>query len=347
MPYKQKDTKYWTIRVPNGNGSKTRRSSGTTNFKEAKALELKLNAEEYNLQVWGQEPERVYDVLMEAYLSETEEQDNYTRNFYSAKNLTAHFTGMVLNDLSGKTINDYKRKRKASDGTIRKELILLASAINYARENWGWKIENPIKGKLPPKPKGRLRWITESQADTLIESAENLSRSKYLANLIRLALNTGMRKGEMLYLEWNRVDFVNRMIYLEPGHQKNKSFGSVALNAGAISALKAQIGKHDKWVFYYRKSRIKDPKKAFFKACSDAGISDFHFHDLRHTFAAWAVQRGIPIKTLQELMRHEDITSTMIYAHLAPENLRDAIDLMTYDKTMTTGSQIKVVSDVS
>ncbi len=328
MPYRQKNSPYWTIRVPE-NGIKVRRSSGTTNFKEAQALENRLNSEAYNLETWGQEPSRIFDDLMGRYLDETQHKPNYERNLYSVQRLKEHFAGMILNDLPISAIQSYKTSRKVATATIRKELSLFSTAITYAQNNWKWKIENVIKGRLPDKGKGRVRWITRKEAQRLVDVAEK-SRAKHLAGFIKLALNTGMRKGEILNLTWDRVDLENKLIYLRPEDQKSGQRGSIPLNKGSIHALESLYKKDNSHVFMYRGQRVSEIKKGFKSACDKAKIFDFKPHDLRHTFASWHIQNGTPIKTLQELMRHEDIASTMIYAHLSPDSLREASDSLSF-----------------
>lgn len=330
MPYKPKNSKYWYIRIPDGNGNKIRRSSGTTDHEEAKALENKYSYQEFQRVNFGVEPDRLFDDCISIYLDDHEHQASYKRNLWCVKQLKPHFSGMVLNDLDVAVIRDYKQKRKVKPDTIRKELGFMSTCINYAVKTYGWKISNPVATMLPKKGKGRIRWITQKEADKLILHAETMKHSPYLVNFITLALNTGMRKSEMLGLTWDRIDFYNRLIYLNPENQKNKTHGSVPLNPSAMSALENQIGRHEKWVFYYRKKHIEDCRKSFRSACDKAGIEDFRIHDLRHTFAAWAIQKGIPLKTVQELLRHEDIQSTMIYTHLSPDNIREASDLMEY-----------------
>lgn len=344
MPYKpKKKTQFWYIRVPDRNGNKVRRSSGTTDYKEALALEQKLNYQEFMRDQFGAEPIRTFDECIALYLDDHEDQASYERNLWIIKSLRPHFGGMALNDLDPMVIKEYKAKRKIKPATMRKELGLFSTAINYARKAYGWKIDNPVAALLPEKTTGRIRWLTTEQADNLITHAKTMKHSPYLANFIMLALNTGMRKKEMLDLTWDRVDFYNRMIYLSPEQQKNRTHGSVPLNSGAVSALKGQIGRSDRYVFFYRQHKINDCKKAFKTACDAVGVDDFRIHDLRHTFAAWCVQKGIPIKTVQELLRHEDLKSTMIYAHLSPDNIRDASDLMNYDKADINRRKIKIV----
>ena len=141
-----------------------------------------------------------------------------------------------------------------------------------------------------------------------------------------------MRKQEMLGLEWRRVDLQQGLVYLEAEHQKNRKRGSVPLNQEARDAIvsrerfRATSCPNSPWVFCHKNgSRIRNVRRSFQTACHNAGIEDFHPHDMRHTCAAWLVQKGVPIREVCDLLRHSDIRTTMGYAHLAPENVRKAV----------------------
>ena len=118
-------------------------------------------------------------------------------------------TGKTMKQLRCSDVSAYIEKRKA-DGvgpaTINRELDLPSAAINYARKRWEWDIQNPVSGMSLRLPEGRLRWLSRAEADVLIREAEKDRKSLHLADFIRLALNTGCRKNEMLKLSWDRVD---------------------------------------------------------------------------------------------------------------------------------------------
>ena len=144
-----------------------------------------------------------------------------------------------------------------------------------------------------------------------------------------------MRRGEMLELEWQRVDLDEGLVYLRGADQKNGKFGSVPLNETAKAALvlrdefRRENCPSSPWVFAHKDGeRIASVKRSFASACAKAGISDFRIHDLRHCCAAWLVQSGVSIRAVAELLRHADIRVTMRYAHLAPETVRAAVSVL-------------------
>lgn len=346
MPFARKNTPYWWISYTNASGQRTRESTGTTDFKEASALEAKRRYESHQQKTWSAEPARYYDEMMLGYLRETAGKKTHDRDIHAAKHLTKHFTGRILNNLTPQDINDYKRARRAqgvtnhkgqhirplADGTLIKELATLSAAINHARREWGWDIKNIVSGRTPKKPKSKLRWLTQAEYTALIDAAKQQKRAAdYLPDLICLAVNTGMRKQELLNLEWNRVDLGNRLIYLRPDDSKSQTYRSVPINDTATQLLRSRWGRHNKWVFTHHIARsdteqkINSVKRSFAAATHHAGLAGVTIHTLRHTCAAWLVQAGVPIRTVSDILGHTDVRTTMIYAHLSPENVHSGV----------------------
>jgi integrase len=213
---------------------------------------------------------------------------------------------------------------------------MFRAALNWARKELEWNIPNPFEGRKLKEPPGRGRWLTQSEASALILVAEMVPKSGHLADFIRLGLYTGMRPGEVLGLEWSRVDLSRNLIYLGADNQKNGKMGSVPLNERARGSLlsrarfRATWCPSSPWVFCNRKGeRIASIKKGFASACRLAGLEDVHPHDLRRTFGSWLVQAGVPIQPVSALLRHSDIRITdRVYAHLSPDSLRDAVAVL-------------------
>ena len=185
------------------------------------------------------------------------------------------------------------------------------------------------------EPAGRVRWISKPEAERLVAAARTEPQAPHLPDFILFGLNTGMRKGEMLGLDWQRVDLESRLIYLGAGHQKNGRLGSVPLNKEAYMAIQARAEfrqlhcRSSSWVFCDRRgNRISSVKKSFASACRKVGLEDFHQHDLRHTCAAWLVQAGVSLIEVRELLRHSTVRMTGHYAHLAPHNVRAAVAVL-------------------
>ena len=315
---------------------------------------MKWKLEVFKGKQWNEQPDRMFDELLLRYLEETQARKRSAeRDRYAAKQLRKTFQGLNLSEITPEKIAAYKRKRNkdgVTDSTIAKELRLFSAMFNYAKREWGWQLENVVQGRCPKEPPGRMRWISRDETSQLLETAQ-MSRTKCLVDFIVLALNTGMRSQELLGMEWSRVDLGHRLLYLEPEHQKNGCRSSIPINDEANEVLlkrfefKQQHCPHSSWVFCGKAgNRVKSIKRSFKSACERAEIVDFKPHDLRHTCAAWLVQAGVPLRTVAEVLRHKDIATTMRYAHLAPENVRDAVAELS---RFGHGSQKARLSEVS
>ncbi len=339
MPYRRKDSPVWWATYTDASGKRVRRSTGTENRKEAEALEAKWKLEAFRQQHWDELPERLFDELMLGYLKETRERKrSHVRDLCSMRHLLTHFREHRLSEISAVAVRTYIQKRRdegAAASTVNKEVGLLSSAIGHARREWGWSLANPVQGNREREPAGRVRWITREEAERLTQESSLDPRAQHLPDFIALALNTGMRKGEILGLEWNRVDFSRNLLFLEPEHTKTARRRSVPLNDAARGAIvnrarfRAEHCPDGRWVFAHKDgTRIKDVKTAFRKACRRAGIENFRIHDLRHTCAAWLVQANVRLDRVRDLLGHRSIETTEIYAHLAPDDIREAVDAL-------------------
>ncbi|PYN40359.1 MAG: hypothetical protein DME00_34650 [Candidatus Rokuibacteriota bacterium] len=133
-----------------------------------------------------------------------------------------------------------------------------------------------------------------------------------------IALNTGLRLGELLGLNWIYVDLSRGVIRLE--FTKSGRRREMPLNGDSHQALVSLTPKAEGRVF-----QTRFIKTAYNAAVAIAKLDDVNFHTLRHTFASWAVMRGVSLKELQELLGHSSLAMMMRYAHLAPEHLRAAV----------------------
>jgi hypothetical protein len=166
--------------------------------------------------------------------------------------------------------------------------------------------------------------------DRLITSDEEMARNGNLTDLVEFALFTGLRRGEVLDLTWERVDRARGVILLDV--TKSGKRREVPLNSRADAVLARRGSKSSGLVFGTRK--WDHFRSAWERAVGRAKLVDFHFHDLRHTFASWAVQRGASLQEVKDLLGHRSLAMTLRYGHLAPEHLRSAVARL--DTTLPT-----------
>ncbi len=339
MPYRRKDSPIWWASYTGPDGQRVRRSTGTSNKAEAKALEAKWKLETYRQQQWEEQPPRPFDELMLGYLNATaDEKRSADKDRMRTRHLRRHFGGRVMNSLQPMDVREYIAMRKTEgvrNATINREIALLSAAINYANREWDWELPNVAKGRKLKEDEGRTRWITREEAELLIQAAESEPKAQHLADFIRLALHTGCRSGELLGLEWRRVSLQERLLFLEADHTKAGKRRSVPLNEMSRQAIvnrlrfRAEHCPSSPWVFAREDgTRIKAVTRSFRTACRRAGIKDFHIHDLRHTCAAWLVGVGVPLAEVRDLLGHASVVVTERYAHLSPDNVRAAVELL-------------------
>lgn len=271
----------------------------------------------------------------------------YTENFkdqasfaggksYALKNFLAYFTSQKRADsiryVDLETYRNYLRRKLTRHGTLRaiasvnREVACIRHLFTKAVE-WDMIEKNPFssgKALVMKTNNQRFRYLTKAEIDSLLSSCVN----DYVRDIIRVILNTGMRRQEVLYLTWAQIR--NGFIYLSK--TKTNESRQIPINDD-LAALFKQIRKAQglkyNYVFCDTKGRpYVQVRKSFMASLAKAGIEDFRFHDLRHTFASHFVMRNKSLKDLQEILGHKSLTMTMRYAHLSENHKRKAINAL-------------------
>ncbi len=180
------------------------------------------------------------------------------------------------------------------------------------------------KVKLLRDDSKRLRYLSKQECHALINNCE-----PHLKPIVITALNTGMRKGEILNLKWDNVELRNCFILLDI--TKNGDRREIPINETLRGVLQRLTRRLDiPYVFFDSMTGkpYKDVKRSFKTALRKAGIRDFHFHDQRHTFASHLVMSGVDLTTVKELLGHKTLTMTLRYSHLAPAHKVKAVDIL-------------------
>ncbi|WP_139555992.1 tyrosine-type recombinase/integrase [Methylotetracoccus oryzae] len=357
MPYKRKDSPIWWVSYTDASGRRVRRSTGTTDRKEAVGLEAKWKLAAHEEQHWGREPDRSIEEVMLAFLQAKRDKRSHSDDKLHAKRWRQLLPDRSIQSLKRSDISGYIATRKemgVSNSTINRELAFLAACISFCNHAFEWQLPNPITGQKLKEPEGRVRYLTEDEAVALVAAAESEPKAPHLADFIRLGLNTGMRRGEMLGLEWSRVDMKRGLILLEGRHTKTGKRRTVPLNEHAQAALNgrrrfcSENCPSSHWVFCDRSGkRLACVKGSFGTACRRAGITDFHVHDLRHTCAAWLVSAGVPLPEVRDLLGHSTVAMTERYAHLRPDNVRAAVGRLDEMSRFRHGGDERTVENIS
>jgi integrase len=237
------------------------------------------------------------------------------------RKLDKYLHDAMLNDISGDTIFAITRglqKGGRKVATVNRHLAVLRAILRMARDEWQW-IESIPKVRLLRGEVERDRWLTREEADRLIAAAPS-----HLAALVRFGLATGCRAREIAGLEWSRVDLSRSTAWLN--HTKNGTPRGVPLNHDAVAVLEEQQGKHRQYCFTFRGKPIRWElsNTAWQNAVRKAGLTDFRFHDLRHTWASWHRQAGTSCDELKELGGWKSRVMVDRYAKFATDHLAAA-----------------------
>ena len=207
------------------------------------------------------------------------------------------------------------------------------------------RTDNPCKGLQRNQEEKRSRYLSESELSQWV-SALAAHSDQQVANIFRLLLLTGARRGEVLALEWNQLD-LEAGIWTKPSaHTKQKKEHRVPLSDAAVDLLhriRHDSGAASRWVFPSGTGHIVDPKKGWASVCKAAGISGLRMHDLRHSFASMLVSSGLSLPTIGALLGHTQPSTTHRYAHLADNPLREATQRVGRMVAAATKSAAKVV----
>jgi integrase len=229
--------------------------------------------------------------------------------------------------------------KQFSLATVNRELTCLRHMFNKAIE-WGKAEKNPVsKVRFFKESNGRLRYLLPEEIIRLIECCPS-----QLKPIVITAVCTGLRKGEIVNIKWSDVDFRNRVIYIQ--NTKNGEKREVSMNDYLTETLKS-IKRNDKSLYIFCDKDGKpyyDFRKSFATALEKAGVKDFRFHDLRHTFASNLVMEGVDLATVRELLGHKSIEMTLRYSHLSPDHKAKAVKVMDLLLGMDTNMDTKRIS---
>jgi len=255
------------------------------------------------------------------WLRETTHKADHAKDISKLRWLDRYWRELNLNEITRAAINDIStlRRQEVSAATTNRYLALIRAILRRARDDWEWIVAMP-RIRLFPEPLPRARWLTHAEAARLLNILPT-----HLAAMARFSLATGLRQRNVTELRWENID-INRGIAWIPAEQsKSRRALAVPLNRDALTVIEQQSDEHPIYVFTYRgKSVARTSTQAWRNALTRADITNFRWHDLRHTWASWHVQSGTSLLELRELGGWSSLNMVLRYAHLAGEHLRQA-----------------------
>ncbi len=318
-------------------GRQIRRSTEVTDRKLAEQIYFKVRGLVAEGS-WCERPvvqqKQVKD-LLERYLRDYSAPNKAAGTHRRDQSLAAHllraFGEVPLDQLRPARLAEYKAGRRAqgvAPKTLNDELSLLGHAYKLAEREWEWATDNPVLKIAKEKVRNLIeRWLTTEEEQRLLAASP-----PWLQEIILFALHTGMRRGEILTLQWSHVDLVRRTLTIL--EQKNGARDTLPINDTAMAVLQARAAvrtSHATFVFVNGADHRRNARnllRAFYPAMRKAGITRFRFHDLRHTFATRLIQAGVDVYTVQKLGRWKTISMVLRYAHHQPESLRGGAEVL-------------------
>lgn len=330
---KREGSDAWYIDIRTPGGGRIRQTSGTTNRKEAQELHDKLKHDLWRVAKLGERPRYTFDEAALRFLKESEGTADEASRKAHLRHFRQFFGGRMLDSLTRdeifKALPEHnqrcKKERAVSRATKNRYLGTMRNLLNCAVKTWEWLDKAPQLSELSA-PNRRIRWITREEAQRLVKAIS----TDWMRDVAILGFATGLRQANLLGLEWSQVDLVKRRAWIHPDQAKARKPIGVPLNDEAVAVIRRWLGKHPTHVFVRRgKPVTKWWSEQWNRQCARAGIENFRFHDVRHTWASWHVQAGTPLPRLMELGGWSKYEHVLRYAHLAPDHLAGHAEAVT------------------
>ncbi|MDR3410761.1 MAG: site-specific integrase [Formivibrio sp.] len=322
--FKRKDSSFWWVKITI-DGRKIQGSTGTDDKIKAQEFHDRLSAQMWEQNRLGVKPRRSWKEAVVRWLEETAEKATHHEDRRKLIWLDTFLGGLVLDEINLDVIDSIRaaKFKEASKATTNRYLALVRSVLIRARDEWEW-IDKAPKVRLFKESASRERSLTREQAGKLLDELPEHQRE-----VVLFALATGLRQNNVLKLEWSQINLEQRHAWIHAAQSKNRHPIAIPLNDTAFAVLLRQKGKHQTRVFMFLGEPLNSANtRAWQKALKRAGIENFRWHDLRHTWATWQRQAGTPTHELQRLGGWRTGAMVERYAHLAPDHLAVAASRM-------------------
>jgi integrase len=336
--YKRHSEGHWLMQFTAPDGRRVHRSTQTRDPKEAEECLDHCRGRLWRVSKLGERPPRTFDEAADRYLQEQARAGRRSlHKMRRHRRWLGHWLDALELEAIGPEIIEALTERRIAEGvapaTVNRLLAQLRGTLRAAHR-WGWLSAAPAITLLP-ESEGRVRYLTPDEAARLLGELP-----PHLRAMARFTLATGLRESNVRGLEWHEVDLERRLAVIPAAKAKNKRALSVPLNAEAVLVIRAQLGRHPRFVFTYRGRPLRRclSGRGWRHALERAGIADFRWHDLRHTWASWHVMGGTPLHVLMQLGGWSSYPMVLRYAHLSPEHLAEAADRLARPRLVKGGA---------
>lgn len=323
------------------NGKAFRGSCRTKDERQAKEFYDRKRAELWRVDVVGDKKRRTWGETLERWLSEHEGKKSWTDDNRYAKWWSEQFAKhriVYLDEITPdvvKVIRDAEIGRRhlrsvnvvrtISPATVNRKLALLRSVVNAAHREYLWLDSRPVfKGFKEDNE--RVRYLEPHEFARLVGYLP-----QPYGDMATFAVSTGLRRNNVAGLRWEFVNMMRKTATFPDLVMKNGKPLTIPLNETAMGAVRRQLGKNDVWVFPRADGErvLEIPSKMWKKALEKAGIENFRWHDLRHTWASWLRQSGsVGLDLIQELGGWKQRSMVQRYSHLSVEHLAQSAGVL-------------------
>jgi len=325
--------KYWYIDYVANGKRRRERASRHKKFATLRLNEIELQKERGELKI---PDDCAIDEFFENFLTYAKAHtcettlESYERVVIVFKRfLSSNWPVKKLSRVTGQTLEEFKLKRlkSVSKVTVNYDLKVLTTAFNWAKKQ-NYLTQNPVSAverfKVVKKQK---RFFSKAEIQMILSQCPENMYPVYM-----ILLHTGMRKGELLNLEWKDIDFERRVVKIQPKESwlpKGKRGREIPISDELLEVLAEHRTQSEGQYVVLRTSRNRYHKsllEKFKRFAQKLGIEDATIHTFRHTFASHLVMANVDLVTVKELLGHSDVQTTMIYAHLAEGHKHGAVN---------------------
>ena len=314
----------WWIDIATPSGRRVRKSTGTAIRAHAQELHDRLKAESWRIDKLGDRPRRTWNDAAVRWLKEASHKATIKMDKAHLRWLDKYLGGKQLESINRTMVDrltDARIAEGVSNASVNRMLEVVRVILRRCANQWEW-IDRAPQVRMLKENTRRVRFLQREEAQRLLSELP-----EHLSEMVAFSLATGLRKANVTGMQWSQVDLERRMAWIHPDQAKARRAIPVPLNEEAVSIIRRQEGKNRTHVFSYMGKPITQVNtKAWYAALIRAGILDFRWHDLRHTWASWHVQNGTPIYILQQMGGWESPEMVQRYAHLSAEHLAPYAD---------------------
>lgn len=313
----------WWVDITH-DGERVRKSTKTEIKAEAQLFHDKFKSELWEASKVLKIPKREWKTAVVRWIEESAHKRSLLYDKVHLRWVEPFLKTVYLSDITTDMIDSIAKKKEetgVSPASVNRMLEVIRAILRRAHKEWGW-LEVVPAVRMRKEDNRRVRWITYKEAQRLLSELP-----EHLQDMMRFTLATGLRQANVTELKWCDVDLVRQHALVHPEDSKTGRAIPVPLNQDAIDILTSRKGSHPIFVFTYKNKPVsRCNNHAWRKALFRAGIKDFRWHDLRHTWASWHVQNGTSLQELQQLGGWSSFEMVLRYAHLSSDHLRHAAD---------------------